>query len=87
MTTAIAPDLPEFLADWKMAHRPLSEANRAAAGRYIEVIVSRRPLGGPENADFERRRLWRQLRERFDDLGGERSRLEQEDFAKAMSCL
>lgn len=92
MATATAPVLPAFLTDWKIAHRPLSAANRAAAGRYIEAIVAARlrrepAASGTETSDFGRRVLWKQMRELFDEMGGELSRTENEDFGKAMARL
>ena len=87
---APAETLPEYLADWSVDHRPLSDAHRAQAGDYITAIVTRdADLAslGPGAVRERARALWVQFRTTYDQLRGPYQRSETEDVRRAMSKL
>ncbi len=90
MPALLEQNLPPFLADWSSDHRPLSDAHRDQAGRYIMAIVARQAEHDgldPDAVRDEARRLWYRLRLAYDGFRGPFMRSEAEDIRRAMSQL
>lgn len=80
-----------FLCDWLgTEHRPLADAAREHARRYIEAIVAHDELTR-ELSETSRlacaAMLWQTFRESYDDFRGPYVKSEKEDVGRALGRL
>jgi hypothetical protein len=80
-----------FLCDWLgNEHRPLADAARDHARRYIEAIVAHDELTRDLCEDARMgcaAMLWQIFRETYDDLRGPFAKSEKEDVGRALGRL
>jgi hypothetical protein len=80
-----------FLCDWLGdEHRPLDDAARDHARRYIEAIIAHDALIRDIAPTYQLTcagMLWRTFREAYDDLRGPFARSEKEDVGRALGRL